>query len=193
MKWKRKTIVTKNSGEAKPVAIVHDAAVANPEFGEGRLIPLLILDTALRPDIIDLIAIHQNMPPGDVKVTWGKRSMSMKIILLLLQFERPAETTICIEFSVEKYGPVIDLTLGSQAVYIQGGKVGDRLGSTMDEPRILVEIPDTGFSSEWNEAWISSLVKQYKRKGLSRKKAKNAALRHINSFREARRINVSPA
>ncbi|MES9950567.1 MAG: hypothetical protein ABW118_16540 [Candidatus Thiodiazotropha sp.] len=193
MKWKRKTIVTNNSGEAKPVAIVHDAAMANPEFGEGRLISLLILDTASRPDIIDLIAIHQNMPPGDVKVTWGKRFMSMKNILLLLQFERPAETTICIEFSVEKHGPVIDLILGSQAVYIQGGKVGDRLGSTMDEPRILVEIPDTGFSSVWNEAWISSLVKQYKRKGLSRKKAKNAALRHINSFREARRINVSPA
>lgn len=193
MKWKRKTIVTRDSGEAKPVEIVHDAAMANPEFGEGRLIPLLILNVAERPDIVDLIEIHQTMPPGDVKVTWAKRARSMKTLLLLLQFERPAETTIYLEFSVEKYGPVIDLILGSQAVYIQGGKVGDKLGTTMDEPRILVEVPDTGFSAEWDEAWVSSLIRQYKQRGLSKRNAKSAALQHINSFREARRINVSPA
>jgi len=193
MKWKKKTISIKNPGEAKPVAVVHDAAMANPEFGEGRLIPLLILDVSERPDIIDLFVIHKTTPPGDVTVTWGASSRSKKNILLLLQFVRPVEATIYIELSVEKYGSVIDLILGSQAIYIQGGKAGDRLSSTLDAPRVLVEVPNTEFSSEWDKIWTSSLIRQYKRKGLSKKNSKTAAMRHINSFREARKINVSPA
>jgi hypothetical protein len=193
VKWKRKKIPTRNAEEAEPVTIIHDAAMANPEFGEGRLIPLVILDVSNRPDVTDLISLHSSMPPGDVKVTWGRRTLSKKKIFLLFQFARPTEITICLEFNVEKYGALVDLVIGSQALYIQGGKSGDKLATTLDEPRIIIEVPDTGFSGEWGSIWAASLVKSFRNRGLTRKEAKKAVFQHIESLREARKVSASPA
>ena len=47
------------------VPIVADAAIASGAVGDGRLIPLVILDTTNRPDLVDLFTAHDKMLPGD--------------------------------------------------------------------------------------------------------------------------------
>ena len=49
-----------------PVPILADAAIATEKIGNGKLIPVLILDTSERPDVAELIRIHAHLPQGDV-------------------------------------------------------------------------------------------------------------------------------
>jgi hypothetical protein len=47
-----------------PVPIVADAAIATDVVGDGRFIPLVILDTVDRPDIAEIIELQEKVPPG---------------------------------------------------------------------------------------------------------------------------------
>jgi hypothetical protein len=46
--------------------LVSDGAMANPFAADGRLIPLLILDTHGDSSLLNLVKIHTDSPPGDV-------------------------------------------------------------------------------------------------------------------------------
>jgi len=75
-----------------PVPIVGDAAIAG-QVAEGVNIPLVILDTAERPEVAELIRVQEHLPPGDVVSTWGgQKGRVEKEVSLLLQFDRPIET-----------------------------------------------------------------------------------------------------
>ena len=73
MKWKprKARIPARTEREARPVRIVWDAAIATTIIGDGRLIPLLIIDASERPDVSELVRIHKHLPPGDVICQWG--------------------------------------------------------------------------------------------------------------------------
>jgi hypothetical protein len=45
--------------EKEALRIVADGAIASRGVGEGRLIPLVILDTSSRPDVEEYIRPHQ--------------------------------------------------------------------------------------------------------------------------------------
>lgn len=86
------------------VRAVAQAAIANEAVGDGRLLPLIILDTANFPDLVDLFTIHETMPPGDADTTWVSLQDFSDHFGLVVQFKRPFETNFVIDFDLAEYG-----------------------------------------------------------------------------------------
>jgi len=53
------------------VPIVGDGAIATKSIGEGRIVPLIIFDEQARPDLAELVRIHQEFGLGDADARWG--------------------------------------------------------------------------------------------------------------------------
>jgi hypothetical protein len=184
LKSKKVEIPMKHDWEAQPARIVSDAVMATVGVGDGRLIPLVIIDSAERPDIEELVRVHEHLPPGDVKVQWGDLKSSPDSIALLLRFTRPVEALLVLDFDIVKQGGVVDQILSSRALYLQPGRKGDRLSNTFDAKRILIEVPETGFSKTWDGILFKHLVKDFQRKGLPKQQAKEATKAFIEEWRK---------
>src|SRR6266853_4244348 len=98
MKAKKTEIQVHHPREARPVRIVADAAVSVRGLHGGRLLPLLLLDTSDRPDIAELIRVHESFGTGDVKVQWGQVQGHEGTVALFLTFIRPLELFMVLEF-----------------------------------------------------------------------------------------------
>jgi hypothetical protein len=186
----RKTEVWLSPHEAQPVRIVSDAAVSTRGAFGGRLVPLVILDTSDRPDIDELIRVHQvSVKPGDVKIQWAERAGHEGHIALFLTFLRPIEATVIIEFDIARQGLLVEQALSGKGLYIQSGRDGDRVIKDPNRPKVLLEIPDVGFRKDWDGLFQKYLTKHFRTKGLRRSDAKRAAqsaigeLRKLGSFR----------
>lgn len=184
LKSKLAEIPIKYPWEAQPARVINDAAVATVGVGDGRLIPLLIIDSAGRPDFEELVRVHEYLPPGDVKVQWGDLKSAPDDIALILRFTRPLEVLLLLNFDIVRQGVVVDQILSSKALYLQPGREGDRLVNTLDAKRILIEVPETGFSKIWDETLFKHLVKDFRRKGLPKHQAKEAARGAIEEWRK---------
>lgn len=184
-KWKKGGIKIRNRAEKKPVPIVSDAAVATRGTADGRIIPVLIIDTSLRPDIEDMVRAHRYIGAGDAKSTWSIPSrFNFDKISLILTIVKPSRCVLIIEFNIVRQGGLVDQIIYAQGVYIQPGKEGDRLSTTMDHDRILVEVPSRHFRNEWDRIFYKALSKNFKKRGLSRNDSKNAARNFIKEWRE---------
>jgi hypothetical protein len=183
LKSKKFEIPTKHPWEARPAVIVSDAAIATVHVGEGRLIPLVIIDSSERPDIEELVRVHEFLPPGDVTVQWGHMENTPECISLFLRFVRPVEALLVLNFSIVKQGGIVDQILLSRALYLQPGRTGDRFRNTIDAKRILIEVTDTGFGKTWDELLLKHLVNDYRQKGLPKHQAKEAAMAFIEEWR----------
>lgn len=179
----RVRISVKNEREKRPLRVIADAAVATVNVGDGRLIPLLIIDASERPDIQELVRVHAHVSPGDVECQWGQLEGSEGKVNLILSFKRPAEMIAILEFDITKEGGIVDIIVHARGLYIQPGRDGDRLSTTPDAPKILVEVPDTGFSQIWDDMFHRFIMKDLRRNGLSRQQAKQAASRFIEEWR----------
>lgn len=168
----------------KPVPIAADAAISTVIFGEGRLIPLLILNTSNRPDIEDMIKAQVHLPPGDVESQWGRLLEMESTVSLILKFTRPSEVFVLLCFNVSKQGILIETILKSKALYLQAGRPGDRFITTIDTPRMLIEVPDMDFQKEWNKIWPKEIAKTLRSDGLKRKEAKLAAEKIIKEMQK---------
>lgn len=154
--------------EGKAVPIAGDAAIATVRMGHGRLIPLLILDTTERPDLAEVIRAQAHFAEGDVVIQWGELPKRRDHVVVFLRFLRPIERAAIIEFDIARQGILVEHILTSHAVYLQAGKPCDRLLHDFNLPKMLVEIPDTGFRSNWNKRYLDSVTKQMRKEGLSR-------------------------
>ncbi len=170
--------------ENTTVPIIADAAIATSGVGEGRLIPLVIIDTSKHRHVEDLVNAHDNLSPGDAETTWGWQAGSKDSILLIIDFKKPIETTINLKFNIIHQGGLVDLIMSSKALYLQPGRQGDRLRNTMDNPRILIEIPDTGFKCVWVDKWKKTTFRQLRNHGLSRTEARKGSQELIDQLRE---------
>ncbi|SRR5258708_7680294 len=175
---------TKEFRSENLVPVVRDGAIASPTMGEGRLIPVLVIDCAKRIDLRDLIYAHESLPPGDVKVTWGGRSKRPDSVLLMLEFERPGKLEAIFEFDVMRQGGLVDGILHAHGVYLQPTESGNRVIEGIDKGKILVEIPDTGFLPYWNSLYGEAVVKFYRKQGFSKKQARTAMEEHLKRLRE---------
>src|SRR5260221_3843070 len=135
----------------KLVDIINDGLVSTTERGEGRFIPSLILDTSLHPEIEHLLRVHLHCPPGDAASVWAEMRFSGFEIALNLKFIRPLECEFAIRFIPEKHALLIDAILHAQSLYFLSGKTGDRMSTTMENPKILVEIPRSEFAARWEK------------------------------------------
>lgn len=194
-KWNKIALPLRHDAEGEPVPIVSDAAIATRGYGDGRLIPLLILDTSTRPDIDELLRAHQTLGPGDATSGWGVRSrFQRRSIRLFIRFTIPSECLILLDFDIGRLGGVADQIIQAECVYIQGGRAGDRLRSTWDRPRVAVEIPSREFRPRWDGMLRKGQIESFRKMGLTRSAAKVAAESFIREWRElgAHRLESEP-
>jgi hypothetical protein len=170
------------------VQVVNDGAIATTLLGEGRLIPVLIIDCGLRPDIIDMIVAHENEVPGDVSVTWCKPRKPRRRLFLHLEFTRPSHLVAALEFDVLRQGNVVDGILHSYGAYLQASQVARSTSEGIDKSKILIEVPDTHFKPQWDEMFREELYRGFKKRGLSRKQASVATEHYISELRELWKI-----
>lgn len=183
--WQKKAIKLSNKAEKESVPIISDAAVATRGLANGRIIPLLIIDTSLRPDIEDMIRAHKHIEAGDAESVWSIPSRFDKSrISLVLTIIKPSRCVIILEFDTARQGGVVDQIIHAQGLYIQPGKEGDRLYSTIDNERLLVEVPSRYFRKEWDNIFRKAITKDFQRKGLSRNDAKIATESFIKEWRQ---------
>ena len=172
------------------VSVVSDAAMAGP-VADGKLIPVLILDVDGRPDVSELIRQHQHLPSGDASHQWATSRDDEDRVMLLLNFERPSEVGVVIPFSIEHQGIVVDSMIRSGAVYLQAGVEGDRLSATLDEPKVLVELPDTGFGPAWDSLLEQRMTEVMSaRMRVSRRKARPVARKVIEEMRKFTALRI---
>lgn len=176
--------------EAKAVPIAGDAAIATPGTVDGKLVPLLILDTRERPDIAEAIKNQASFPEGDVTTAWGKVLGGNSDVALFLRFLRPTEVSAVIEFAIPERGILVEHILMAKAVYLQAGKPGDRLVHDTERQKMIVEVPDTGFRPQWDKIYAKSVTKRFRTEGLSRTEAKSATKRYVEEIRGIARFRV---
>jgi len=187
MKAKKTEIHVRYVRETHPVRIVADAAVSTCGRHGGRLLPLLLLDTTDRPDIADFIRVHESSGPGDVEVTWGKVEAKGHegAVALFLTFIRPMEFFMELEFNIVRQGILVEQALTGQGIYLaQAEGDGDRLSKNVDRPKVLVEVPDTGFRDKWDDLYHKHLAQDFRSKGLGRSESRQAARSVIEELRK---------
>jgi hypothetical protein len=181
--WKTKEARAFQSSRKRLIAVVAQAAIANEGVGDGRLLPLVILDTTKFPDVVDLFNMHEKMPPGDADSTWVVLEDFVDHLGLVLQFKRPFEMDFVVDFDLAEYGPAVDLAMQGRAIYLQAGKPGDRLYRTMVAPRIIVEIGAEASKERWEAIWQRAIRNQLRREGMHRRDAKRMSPAYMEQIR----------
>ena len=185
MKAKIVDIPLKNRYERHPVRIVADAAVSTRGLHGGRLLPLVLLDTSDRPDVAELIRIHQYHRLGDVRAQWGQIDGHEGTVALFLTFIRPMELFMTLEFDIVKQGILVEQTLVGEGIYIAKAEADDdRLMKNPDRVKVIVEVGDTGFRKTWDKLFTEYLRKHFRAEGLSRSESRRAATSLIEELRK---------
>ena len=190
MKPKKTEIPVHHPREVQSVRIVADAAVSTRGLHGGRLLPLLLLDTTGRPDIAELIRVHETFGTGDVKVQWGQVQGHEGTVALFLNFIRPLELFVVLEFDIVRQGILVEHALSGQGIYLARAEhEQDRIGNNLNRPKVIIDVLDTGFAETWNDLFHKHLAQDFRKKGLSRSDSLRAArsaieeLRRISNFR----------
>ncbi|WP_139135606.1 hypothetical protein [Micromonospora yangpuensis] len=169
-----------------PVAA--DGSIAGP-VADGRMVPLVIIDTTTRPDLDELVRLHDHLSPGDFTYRWGQVDRDDDQVALSLQFIRPIEVRATLLFSIEHEGIIVDAALNSRALYLQPGRPGDRLKHDLHRPKILIETPDDDFRDRWEGVVIQRLTKVIRRqKRMPRAEARQLATEWLDQSRSLSRL-----
>jgi hypothetical protein len=183
--WKRRgklEINLQHKGEGDAVPIASDAAMISRGIADGRLIPVIILDTSARPDIDDMIRAHVHFGPGDATSAWSVPSWNK--VVLILTVIHPSRCVVIISFDVVRQASIVDQIVQTQALYIMAGRPGDRLIAKLEEPRICVEIPSAEFRPTWEKLFFNAMVKDFRAHGVPRSEAKDRVRAYIAEWRE---------
>jgi len=162
--------------------VTGDGAISTALWGEGRLIPVVIVDTSGNIDIQNLINVHQHTPPGDVVSTWALRRFDSDNIYLKLEFSRPVSTTTYIPFSLEKYASLVSGIIISRAMYLQPSDSGSCVSEGINKPKILIEI--SAVLEGWEKLQKKSLIKKYRHLKHPKNEAIAMADEHIKRMTE---------
>lgn len=166
-------------------SIVADGAMSNHHTADGRLIPIVILDCSDDTTLSDLISFHSASELGDANSTWGIKRFSKNIVFLIIDFVNPVGLHIAIKFNVNQHHSIIDGIIHSRAVYIQPGKIGDRVSHDINADKLLIEIPKKTTFDSWDKILYSLILKKFKKEGVSRKNIKSAVTGYISTSRDA--------
>lgn len=171
------------------VPIVGDAAIAGP-MADGRLIPLVIIDTANRPDLDELVRLHTHLSPGDVEYVWGLNDGNKDQVALVLHFVFPIDARAVLMFSIERQGILVESALTARGIYLQPGRPGDRFKDDVTRPKILVEVPDDNFRTRWESLVIRRMTALFRRRGLPRAECRRAAIEMLDQARQLIRVRM---
>ena len=166
------------------VPLVGDGAVASFGVGDGRMIPVLIVDCTNKAELLDIIHAHSESHTGDVVTSWGWPRWRSDRVYLIIKFTKPSELEVGIIFNLKEHSAVVQGILQVNAIYLQPSESGMNVADGLMEPKIIVEIPDTDFLPRWNKIYRKHLIKDYKKDGLSNRQAKEASSLHMERMRK---------
>lgn len=178
-----------------PLTVIGDAGIAMRGLVGGRMIPAVIVDTEGRPDVDEVIRVQQFVDkPGDVRIQWGRLETNQDLVLLCLVFTRPTEAKMVIQFDVVRQGILVEQALTAQSLYVQSGRIGDRVSANLSVPKVLVELPEVGFRPIWDNLLSERLFIHFSKNGLSRVQSRQAVTTAIEKLRTicAARLSESP-
>src|SRR5439155_6801435 len=98
------------------VPIVHDGAIAGP-IADGRLLPVLFIDTSERRDVRELLRVHEQLGSGDVEFDWGLSLDNKDDAILYLRFLRPMEVKVILLFDVRRQAILVEGILSGGGAY----------------------------------------------------------------------------
>ncbi len=154
------------------------------------MVPVLIVDTSRRPEVAELIRVHSLLPAGDATSVWAVSQDDDDTVFLALRFARPMELDMMLRFSITQQPMLVDAMLVSGRVCLQAGVAGDRLITTMDAKRLVVDLPDSDFRSVWDRLLLERLATDTARRlRVSRREARAIAedlvaeMRSVTAFR----------
>jgi hypothetical protein len=104
-------------------------------------------------------------------------------LALFLYFQRPIEVGMALNFDLSRQGTVVELALRARAVYLQAGKLGDRLHANFDAPRMVAELMGVMPPKRWDELWIQAVKNRLRAEGFRNGSARKAAQRLIEEMR----------
>jgi hypothetical protein len=166
------------------VRATSSAAIASRTVAGGRLIPLVMIDASARPEIKELIRVHEFTGAGDCTSQWATILRDPDHVHLLLRFSRPVETHVTIDFELPKFAGAIDNVLRGKALYLLHGEEGSTYTTTQDEARILIEIPETGFRRVWDRIFPSAIAKSLVAdEGMTAREARETAREFVKTWR----------
>lgn len=171
----------------KVVSIVNVGAIANSETGEGRLIPVVVIDCSDHRELLNLIYAHTSILSGDADSTWGYESYRKDTVYLILEFTHPAEVTAVIEFKGASRLIVADGAMRAKAIYLQPSDSGKSVTEGLEKPKILVEVAGSQ-PPKWESKLLRDIAKKLRSDGLTRREAKTAAPQHLARMRELWKI-----
>jgi len=174
------------------VPIIHDGAIAGP-IADGRLLPVLFIDTSQRPDVREFLRIHEHLGSGDVEFDWGLSRESKDDAILHLKFVRPMDVEMILLFDVRQQAILVEGILSGGGVYLQDARPGDRLTTTLDACRVLIELPDTGFRSYWDRYLLDRTTALLRKRGIPRRAAPRAAPDAIREMRKMVSFRMHPS
>ena len=184
--WKRTAVPIKSEAEGQSVPIVRDAVVAVRGLAGGQMIPLLILDTTSRPDIVEMVRVHEHLGMGDAISRWMRSSRwSLTNLSLLITTTRPVQCTMLLDFNLSTQAVIVEQIVRAQSLYIQPGRPGERLMTTMENQRVLIEVPSREFRPEWDRIFRKTTRADLRRRGLDRTQAKRGADTLMEEWRRA--------
>lgn len=182
----RLAINLRHSRERDPASIVADGAIMTQGVADGKLVPVIILDTSERSDVEEVTTAHEQLlSAGDVKTAWLRQSWRNRSELrLMLHFLQPVECVVIVAFPLAKYAAFVDQIVHNEALYLQPGRPGDRLKNTFHNPKVFVEIDCEQFRPTWNRIFEREAAKELRRRGMRRREAKAATPELIQEMRE---------
>lgn len=134
---------------------------------EGGWVPVVLVDASRSPDLSELIRIHEHFDEGDVSVAWARPAGASKsAILLRLRCERPLEANFVLVFAMPEQAGAVQSIVQARSLYLQHGPSG-HLSAHLDEPRLLIEVPETGFIEYWEKIFHSAAAKRARNNGAS--------------------------
>jgi hypothetical protein len=177
--------------ETTSLTIIADGAIAQSDIGEGRLIPVVLLDSSQDTTLSELVRLHKHLGPGDVHCSWAVPRFGYSLVVLTLRFERPQRATFEIPFKLPEVAILVEQIVKTEALYLQPGQPGDRLKSTLGNPRILCEIQRNDFAEKWDDIFLGSLTAALKRKKFNKREARRLAKEQIQHMRELAELRLS--
>lgn len=159
--------------------VVSGAHITSSGFANGRTIPVIFVESDSENKIKELIHIHKGIQNGNCNSQWGM-PLKRDRPFLQLSFTSPQKLNLMIYFDVVKFGLLVDQILYSKCMYLAIGEPNCSLSENLDQEKILLEIPDTGFGSEWEVLYPKMFCKHMKKKYRTSKKD---ALSHFEKMR----------
>lgn len=162
--------------------VVADGAILNTQLGEGRLLPVVIIDTRDNAEAKEVIKAHASIVSGDVNLLWSRPLFSISSVILVLEFLKPIKVKFGVEFDIKSQSILVDSIIKGRGMYLSAGQPTDR-ASDFSKSKILIEVPDLDFDSIWEDILLKNLTRKYKYEGLSTNDSKQAARVHITNMR----------